>query len=207
MRLFLRRFPILGGLQLFALLCAAMASLRYATARQASPKYFRSDPTTTLVVTTTADSGPGSLRAALAAANDGDTIQFDPALNGQTITLTSGELTVDKNLTITGPGPDQLAVSGSLASRIFHIMSGHTVVIEGLTITNGRSAAQSDGGGILNEGTLSLGNSTVSSNYAGHGGIPPLGYAGGIYVDGGSLELVQSTVSNNTAVSYGGGIQ
>src|SRR5436190_18161828 len=131
MRLFLRRFPILGGLQLFALLCLAMASLRYATARQASPKYFRSDPTTTLIVTTTADSGPGSLRAAIAATNDGDTIQFDAGLNGQTIILTSGELAINKNITIDGPGPSQLAVSGSNSSRIFHLMAGHTAMIEG----------------------------------------------------------------------------
>ena len=46
----------------------------------------------TLIVTTTADSGPGSLRQALADVHDGDTIHFDPALNGQTITLTTGEL-------------------------------------------------------------------------------------------------------------------
>ena len=80
MRLLLRfAFPILGGLQLFALLCAAMAGA----------EYFRGHAAT-LTVTTTADSGPGSLRAAIAAASDGDTIQFDAALNGQTITLTSG---------------------------------------------------------------------------------------------------------------------
>src|SRR2546423_4800614 len=89
---------------------------------------------TTITVINTNDNGPGSLRQALADAVDGDTIQFDPALNGQTITLTSGELAITKNLTITGPGPDQLAVSGSSASRIFHIMSGHTVGVEGLTI-------------------------------------------------------------------------
>src|SRR5258707_9240171 len=51
----------------------------------------------TLIVTTTADSGPGSLRSAIAASSDGDTIQFDPALNGQAISLTSGELVIDKN--------------------------------------------------------------------------------------------------------------
>src|ERR1051325_11414738 len=39
-------------------------------------------------VTNTNDSGPGSLRQAIADANSGDTIQFDPALIGQTINLT-----------------------------------------------------------------------------------------------------------------------
>src|SRR5437016_2051876 len=113
MRLLLRRFPILGGLQLFALLCAATAGAEYLRGRAA-----------TIIVTTTADSGPGSLRAAIAAANDGDTIQFDPALNGQTIDLTSAELAINKNITINGPGPNQLVVNGSFTFRIFHILPG-----------------------------------------------------------------------------------
>src|SRR5437762_12356255 len=84
----------------------------------------------TLTVTNTGDSGPGSLRQALADAHDGDTIQFDPALNGQTIYLSSGELVVAKNISINGPGPDLLEVSRDLNApydRILHIMSGHTV--------------------------------------------------------------------------------
>src|SRR6266404_1827545 len=67
----------------------------------------------TLTVTTTNDSGPGSLRQAIADAQDGDTIQFDPSLNGRTITLTSGELVINKNITIAGPGGDLLTVSRS----------------------------------------------------------------------------------------------
>src|SRR5437667_11553041 len=106
MHLFLRHFSVrhLPGGRLFALLCAAVVNV--ATANAA-----------TLIVTTAADSGAGSLRAALAAVSDGDTIQFDPALNGQTISLTSAELTIDKNITINGPGLTQLAVSGSNAFR------------------------------------------------------------------------------------------
>ena len=91
MHLFLSRFPALGGLQLFALLGVMMAGAESVHAA-------------TLIVTTTADSGAGSLRDAIAAASDGDTIQFDAALNGQTITLTSAELVIDKNITINGPG-------------------------------------------------------------------------------------------------------
>jgi len=52
MRLLLHRFPAVGGLLLFALLCAAAL---------AGPKYFRCHAAT-LIVTNTADSGPGSLR-------------------------------------------------------------------------------------------------------------------------------------------------
>src|SRR3981081_2580491 len=59
---------------------------------------------TNYTVTNTADSGPGSLRAAISAAASGDKINFAPTLNGQTITLTSGELLINKNLSIQGPG-------------------------------------------------------------------------------------------------------
>src|SRR6187401_3806378 len=66
--------------------------------------------TTFFPVTTTADSGPGSLRNAVNAANDGDYIYFF-GLDGQTITLTSGELLINKTLTITGPGANLLTVA------------------------------------------------------------------------------------------------
>jgi len=64
---------------------------------------------TTITVTNTNDSGPGSLRQALADADDGDSISFDSSLNGQSIILTGGELLVDKSITISGPGADNLA--------------------------------------------------------------------------------------------------
>src|SRR5882724_5317651 len=78
----------------------------------------------TITVTNTNDSGSGSLRQALADANDGDTIDF--AVTG-TIGLTSGELLVDKTITISGPGVDNLAVNGNANSRVFYISAGRTV--------------------------------------------------------------------------------
>ena len=89
----------------------------------------------TITVTSTNDSGPGSLRQALADANDGDTIIF--AVTG-TIGLTSDEFFINNNITISGPGPNVLTVSRNSAThfRIFHILQ-HTVTIEGLSILNG----------------------------------------------------------------------
>src|SRR5262245_41776062 len=80
---------------------------------------------TTITVTNTNDSGSGSLRQALVDANDGDTINFDVSLKGQTIALTSDELVIDKSITITGPGSDQLAVTVDFQYhfRIFHVMA------------------------------------------------------------------------------------
>jgi hypothetical protein len=89
-----------------------------------------------ITVTNINDSGPGSLRQALADANDGDTITF--AVSG-TIGLTSGELLVDDSITISGPGANMLTVSRASAThfRIFHVNPGHSVTIAGLTISNG----------------------------------------------------------------------
>src|SRR5262249_3611761 len=94
------------------------------------------------------DSGAGSLRADIAAAHSGDRIVFDPSLNGQTITLTSGELLINQSLSILGPGADQLTVSGNNAGRVFDLTgSGTNVAIRGLKIADGLAV---QGGGIQN---------------------------------------------------------
>ena len=91
----------------------------------------------TLTVTNNNNSGPGSLRQAIADANSGDTITFDPGILPGTITLTSGSyLIVDKDLTIDGPGASDLAIDGNNASRVF-LISGGTVAISDVTIQNG----------------------------------------------------------------------
>src|SRR6266542_2898530 len=135
----------------------------------------------TITVTNTNDSGPGSLRQALADASDGDTITF--AVSGR-IGLTSGELLVDKSITISGPGAGSLAVDGNATSGVFHIGSGRTVTISGLTITNGT-------GGIGNDNaTLTLSNCTISGNSGG-------GISSGYY-DYSELTLSNCTVTGNS---------
>ncbi len=120
-------------------------------------------PTPTIIVTNTNDSGPGSLRQALADANDGDVIGF--AVTG-TIGLTSGELLVAKNITISGPGAENLAVNGNGENTVFHIAPGETVTISGLTITNGYTT--DSGGGIHNDhAALTLNDCTVTGNQGG----------------------------------------
>ncbi len=59
----------------------------------------------TWTVTSPADNGAGSLRALIAGASSGDTINFAASLDGQTISLTGGELDIDQGLTIKGPAP------------------------------------------------------------------------------------------------------
>jgi hypothetical protein len=82
-----------------------------------------------LIVLNTNDNGAGSLRQAIADAGGGDTILFDSSLNGQTITLTSGQLLITKTLTISGPGANLLAISGNNALRVFYITSTVTITM------------------------------------------------------------------------------
>ena len=125
---------------------------------------------TTITVTNTSDNGRGSLRQALANANHGDTIDAT-GISG-VITLTSGQLLVDKSVTINGAGADMLAIDGNMASRIFQVGLGQTretVTISGLTIRN----AQGNFGGsifITNAATATIINCTVSGSIAGFGG-------------------------------------
>jgi hypothetical protein len=110
----------------------------------------------TITVTNTNDIGPGSLRQALADANDGDTINF--AVTGR-ITLTSGGLGIDKSVTISGPGAHRLSIDGNQGVYIFYVHY-NTVTISGLTITNGGCGIASD------YATLSVSNCVVTANNA-----------------------------------------
>ena len=157
----------------------------------------------TITVTSTNDSGPGSLRQALRVANDGDTITF--AVTG-TIVLTSGGLPVNKSLTISGPGKDRLSIDGNQASLVFGIFPDKTATISGLTIRNGQT-------GILNEaGTLTVSYCAVSGNSEVglfNDGVPSVltvsncvvsGNSGGGIVSRYVLFVIQCDVSGN---SYG----
>src|SRR5258708_15841810 len=119
---------------LYLLLLLAVSPIPFALAQRTTAKGNR--PATTITVTNGNDSGPGSLRQALADANDGDTINFDPSVG--TVTLTTAELAIDKSLTLSGaPQMVTVARSSQTQFRIFHVMPGQTVTIEALHITGG----------------------------------------------------------------------
>ena len=155
-------------------------------------------PANIIVVTNTDDSGPGSLRDALAAAVDGDIIDAT-GISG-TILLTSGELQITHAITINGPGAGSLSIEGNATFRVFdNLTSGAS--ISGFSITNG-SAPGDNGGGIFNEGgnsaTLRLSDCIVSGNSADFGG--------GIFNLNGALTVNNCTISGNGAAFSGGGI-
>src|SRR5262249_41242462 len=128
----------------------------------------------------------------------GTTIRFASGLAGQTLTLTGGELAINKDLAIIGPGANQLTVSGNNASRVFDVQAG-TVTISGLAITRG-NVSGGNGAGIFSNGILSLTGDTISDN-----AVSGLGMGGGVY-NGflGTLRVINSTVSGNRATQGGG---
>jgi len=157
----------------------------------------------TLTVMNNHDSGSGSLRATIAAATSGDTIDFSSKLRGETITLTSGELVLGVNLTIDGLGANQLAISGNNASRVFQVDPNVTASISGLTISGGNTAG--NGGGMYNDGgNVTLADTTVSGNSS-RINIPSSG-GGGLFSLGGTTTLTNCIVSGNSAVRDGGGL-
>ncbi len=152
---------------------------------------------TNVTVANTNDSGSGSLRQALADVCSGGTVDFAAGLANQTITLTSDELSITKTVTITNPNAANLQVSGNNARRVFNIQTGAVVTMSNLSTINGW-AGGSNGGGIYNDGVLTLLDSTVISSQA--------RYGGGIYNYNGQLTINNSTLSGNSAAISGGAI-
>jgi len=149
------------------------------------------DVPSTLTVTSPADSGAGTLRADVAAASSGDTIVFDPSLNGQAITLTSGQIDISQNLTIQGPGAGLLTISARAYSRLFEV-DGAAVNIAALTLSNGY-ALGGNGGAILNNwGVLNVSDCTLSNNRATYSG-------GAIDNLGNTLTISGCTLTGNRA--------
>lgn len=114
----------------------------------------------TITVTNGNDTGAGSLRAAIASAAAGDVIDFSGVT---TVTLTSAELIINKNLTINGGTGVNITRSGATEFRIFNVSgAATTVVFNKLSITNGKNASQS--GGVENNGTLTLNDCIIANN-------------------------------------------
>jgi CSLREA domain-containing protein len=186
----------------------------------------------TFTVNTTADSldaAPGdgfcadaggfcSLRAAIGEANalaGADTITLPAGTYTTTIATTNedananGDLDVTQDLTITGAGAGATivqanALANTATDRVFHNpTAGVTLVLESMTVQNGRLTGGGRGGGISNNGIMTLNAVTVQNNVGSQVG-------GGVYNSGTLLNVNNSTVTTNTCTftttCFGGGI-
>ncbi|MEQ9481247.1 Ig-like domain-containing protein [Coleofasciculus sp. F4-SAH-05] len=172
----------------------------------------------TITVNSTADnltSGDGlvTLREAIIAANsDGMTDLGEMGSGIDTIILPAGTYTfalpgtnedagLDGDLDITSPiiiqgaGAETTIIDAASIERVLHVLETGTLFLDGVTLTGGND---DDGGGIYNEGTLNVNNTTISGNSA-------TGDGGGIYNEG-TVIVSNSTISGNSAEDYGGGI-
>ncbi len=166
---------------------------------------------------------PGCLlRERIDSAQPGETIN----ISAGTYTMTGGELVIDKDLTLVGAGPEvtviQAAGSLDLAEhRVIRITEGNVVSISGVTIRYGKESSTAArmipfhseaigmpssgieaisaefGGGVYNQGTLTLADSIVTENFAGGGG--------GIF-NGAKITIENSSITGNRTGGYGGGI-
>ena len=163
-----------------------------------------------------------NIENALVVANSGDTIRLAPGIYQKNVQVT-------KNITLIGDIQDNTIIDGEILNSCnIYIAPGITVTIANLNLKNGKGQSYSgeashNGGGIYNDGTLILENSTITnctSCYGGgidnHGTMTIRGVTirnnnaevagGGIYSNG-PVILENSTITNNTAQEYyGGGI-
>ncbi|MBO9702849.1 MAG: T9SS type A sorting domain-containing protein [Sporocytophaga sp.] len=147
------------------------------------------------IVTNNSDNGPGSLRQAIASSASGDTITFSPSLNNNTITLTSGVMTISQNLVIQGPGEDKLKISGNFDSPVFLIEPNTNVYLSGIKISDSyyiQFQIYETFAAVLNHGNLTMENVTLSNNYS-----------GALYNNGKlSLNKVKILNNHNTFLDY-----
>lgn len=163
--------------------------------------------TVTVLTDVTADDGQLTLREAVAAAEAtaaADTIKFDPALAGL-LTLTAGQIDITETLTIIGGG--KITLSGNDTTRILVVEDGdpakdRPLTVSGLRFVEGRAnaAAGQSGGAISSTEGLKIIDCVFDGNTGALGGA--------VYVNaqGGTVGIVRSHFTDNTATVVGGSL-
>jgi len=171
-----------------------------------------------ITVSDTGDSGPGTLRQAIADICPGGTIDF--GVTG-TITLTSGELAIDKDMTISGPGAANLILDGGGTVQLFQVTGATSLTLQNLTLANGAAAG---GGALIDNSTatttitgcvfsgnmasigggaiFAAGTMTISDTYF-SGNSTPVSYGGAIYAGSGTMTISNTLFSGNSAAGGG----
>ena len=165
------------------------------------------------------DCGTQDLQAAITGAADNDTIIIADA------TTCTGNFTVTKPLTIRAATPAGATLDGADVdgAPVLDVTGGGNVTLQDLTITGGLNSAGDgggirsssavgltlidttvtlnsalNGGGIWNDGPMTITDSLITDNTATQSG-------GGVHnISGGIVVVTGSTISNNTAENAGG---
>jgi predicted outer membrane repeat protein len=163
----------------------------------------------TFLVTSLADAGSGSLRDAIADANDSpgaDIIVFKKGLTGS-IELATGQIDITDTLAIKGPGAAKLAIDGNSASRIFDVLDADgesPLAVSGLSFFAGGAANDNTGGAIHSGESLKVTHCVFKNNSADRDG-------GAIAVFDGSataqvsVNITSSIFTGNLNALFGGG--
>ena len=172
----------------------------------------------TSVVTTTLDTGPGSLREAINTANASGPTAITFGIDG-VITLTSALPVITNTVSIDGSG-HAITVSGANQFQVLFVNPNSALRIQSISIANGNG---SPGGGIFvsANATLTVTNSTLVSNTASTGGaifnagtltvisstlVRNTAYLGGGIWNNDTMTMISSTLVSNSSTSDGGGI-
>ncbi len=162
----------------------------------------------TFTVTQLGETGPGSIREAIIAANalpGPDSIVFNAPTTSNFTLLRSALPAITDDLTIVGPNAQYILARDAQTPGVpdFSVLSidgSPTVILRRFTISNGRGV---DGGGIsARGGSLTLDNISILNNSASARG-------GGVYLRGASaasLTIIDSSITNNRSIDSGGGV-
>ncbi|MBH8553386.1 hypothetical protein I8751_13580 [Nostocaceae cyanobacterium CENA357] len=161
-------------------------------------------------VTTSADSGAGSLREAISSAQAGDTIKFASSLANKTIKLTSGQLVITEDINIDGSGAANLKISGNNTTGVFTVERQVNVTFNNLTIADGKTSGRGGAIKVFDYGNIKVTNSQFTSNSGGQGGAIHLGFGGRATVvnsefDGNDGSLTNSGFSSGAIATAGAG--
>ncbi len=150
------------------------------------------------------DGGGLSLREAVAYVSDGGTITFDGTLSGQSLSLSQGQIWIERSMTIDGGGAVTVDAQGN--SRHFHQIDGgvgSVFTLTGITLAHG-AAPSGNGGSILTSqdgGSLVLDDVTIRDSYAKSGG----GIKFNPGTPGASLQIFNSSFHDNQATHHAAG--
>jgi hypothetical protein len=185
------------GLRMFALAACAGIAIHATPAAAA-----------TIPVSNCNDSGPGSLRAAVAMASDGDTIDMSGTPSCVVINLTSGQVEIPQNnLNIVGRRGLPVFIDSNLTSRLLHHSGTGTLSLFGLFLRFGRHASNfALGGCLLSEGHVEVDATTFEHCEAvGEGGPDAMALGGAVHANTLRAYNTRFDVNNASGINGNGG--